>query len=445
MQVRRYRNQVMTSTLASPCRWSARTIAGALLLSMPLLTSAAAHTSTESSTPTAEAVSAATTRDAARWQPLDQWLEGAVGPDGYVGLVATVWQDGHAPHTHATGSRDLDRQSPVREDAIFRVYSMTKPIVSVAVLMLHDAGKIGLDDDIATHLPALAGLRVLDADGRRRAPRRPLTIRHLLTHTSGIANSDGPALLLREAAELHAVPDLEGYVQRLAALPLQHDPGTVFAYDGAATEVLARLVEVVSGEPLDGFLRTRLFTPLGMPDTGFSVPADQRGRVVDITTTSDEGQLRIADGPSARTPGAALNPYTSGAGGLYSTAADYLRFSRMLLGGGVLDGTRYLQGDTVAAMLRNQLGHLDQPHTQFSPFEGFGLGVSIQLDPAARGRLGAPGQVGWSGAASTYFMIDPSRRLIAILLAQHLPREVDGDLPRLSTPFYNLVQESASP
>ncbi|MCD9125121.1 beta-lactamase family protein [Luteimonas fraxinea] len=381
----------------------------------------------------------------ARWQALDTFVDEAVGPGGYTGAVASVWQDGQAPHVHAAGMRDLAGTAPMREDAIFRIYSMTKPVVSVAVLMLVDSGDIGLDDDIARHLPAFSQLRVLDENGAQRAPARALTIRHLLTHTSGIANSEGGALRLREAAGLDDAPDLDAYVQRLAAVPLQHDPGTVFAYDGAATNVLSRLVEVVSGEPLDAFLRTRLFVPLGMVDTGFSVPAEQRVRVVDITTTGDDGKLRIAEGPSATTPGAALNPYTSGAGGLYSTAADYLRFARMLLGGGALDGTRYLREDTVAMMVCNQLGFLDAPHTSFSPYEGFGFGVSVQLDPAARGRLGAPGQAGWSGAASTYFTIDPTRGIVAILLAQHLPRDVAGDPPRLATPFYNLVQQGAAP
>lgn len=382
---------------------------------------------------------------ASRWHALDAMVDDAVGPGGYTGVVAVVWQDGQAPHMHVAGTRDLAGTVPMTCDAIFRIYSMTKPVVSVAVLMLVETGQVGLDDDIAMYLPAFAQLRVLDDDGRLRAPVRALTVRHLLTHTSGIANSEGTALRLREAADLHAAADLEAYVAGLAGLPLQHDPGSVFAYDGAATEVLARLVEVVAGEPLGAFLRERVFLPLGMPDTGFAVTAQQRSRVVDITTTGDDGALRIADGPSALEPGAALNRYTSGAGGLYSTTADYLRFARMLLGRGTLDGRRYLRANTVALMLRNQLGFLDAPHTSFSAFEGFGFGVSVQLDPAARGRLGAAGQVGWSGAASTYFTIDPSRGIVAILLAQHLPRDVAGDPPRLATPFYNLVQQGAAP
>lgn len=381
----------------------------------------------------------------ARWQALDGFVDAAVGPGGYTAAVASVWQDGQAPHVHVAGTRDLAGTVPMREDAIFRIYSMSKPIVSVAVLMLVDSGRIGLDDDIATHLPAFSQLRVLGDDGRLRAPARALTVRHLLTHTSGIANDAGAVLQLREAAGLDAAPDLDVYVQRLAAVPLQHDPGTVFAYDGAATNVLSRLIEVASGESLDAFLRTRLFEPLGMVDTGFSVPPAQRERVVDITTTGDDGRLRIADGPSATTPGAPLNSYASGAGGLYATAVDYMRFARMLLGRGTLDGRRYLRQDTVTMMFRNQLGFLDAPHTSFSPFEGFGLGLSVQLDPAARGRLGAPGQVGWSGAASTYFVIDPARGLAAVLMAQHLPRDVAGDPPRLATPFYNLVQQGAAP
>jgi CubicO group peptidase (beta-lactamase class C family) len=375
---------------------------------------------------------------------LDTQLSQAAAPTGYLGIVALIADDHEVLYQRAFGVSDLQRRHALATDAIFRLYSMTKPITSAAVLMLADEGRLKLDDPVAKYLPAFSGVQVLEVDGRLRAPVRALTLHHLLTHTSGLAIGEGPATRLRERVDPEAADDLAGYAARLSRVPLAADPGTVFAYDGAATQLLSRIVEVVSGRSLGTFFDERFFVPLGMRDTGFEVPLAQRHRVVDITTF-DNGSLRIADGPSATTPGAALNAYQSGAGGLYSTAADYLRFCRMLLAGGTLDGHRYLQPQTVHAMMQNQLGHLAQPSTTSSEHEGFGFGLSVQLDPAARGRLGPPGQVGWSGAASTYFVIDPERHLIAILLAQHLPRDVAGDLPRLSTPFYNLVQQSVSP
>ncbi|MCD9031887.1 beta-lactamase family protein [Luteimonas sp. Y-2-2-4F] len=393
----------------------------------------------------AAAAAATPAPSGAGWEAVDAQLQAAVAPPGYLGVVAVVAHEGETRYRRAFGTLDLARSRPIAPDAIFRLYSMTKPVVSVAALMLVEDGRLDLDAPAARWVPELGALRVLGADGRLRAPARPVTVRHLLTHTAGFAVAEGPALRARERADPHGAGDLAGYVHRLAQAPLAHDPGSVFEYDGAATETLSRVLEVAAGMPLAELLRTRVTGPLGMRDTGFSVPEAERGRVVDLTTLGDDGTLRLADGPRAREPGAPLNRYDSGAGGLYGTADDYLRLCRMLLDGGVLDGRRHLREDSVRAMLSDQLGGLARPHTQFSEHEGFGLGVAVQRDPAARGRLGSPGQVGWSGAASTYFMIDPQRRLIAILLAQHLPRDVPGDLPRLSLPFYNLVQQRVSP
>jgi CubicO group peptidase (beta-lactamase class C family) len=376
---------------------------------------------------------------------LDAYLDQAVAPGGYPGVVALVANKDAVLYQRAAGHRDLGRQDPLRTDAIFRIYSMTKPIVSVAALMLVDEDRIRLDDPVAAYLPAFGGLKVMDPDGAQRPPERTLTIRHLLTHTSGLSVGHGATASLREQAFPEGAGDLAGYTARLSRVPLAHDPGTVFAYDGTATQVLSRVIEVVSGESLGEHLQRRLFAPLGMRDTGFVVPGAQRHRVVDLVTLDDDGRLRIADGSSAAQPGTRLNAYDSGAGGLYSTAADYLRFCRMLLSGGTLDGQRYLGAEHVHAMLQSQLHHLPQPHMPSTGHQGFGFGVSILLDPAAGGRLGAPGQAGWSGAASTYFSIDPARGMVSILLAQYLPRDVPGDLPRLSTRFYNLVQQDLRP
>ncbi|WP_149194164.1 serine hydrolase domain-containing protein [Luteimonas suaedae] len=380
---------------------------------------------------------------------LHGFMDEVTGAGGYLGGVTLVVRDGRIVDWRAYGHRDLARSEPMPRDAIFRIYSMTKTVTSVAVLMLVEEGRIALDDPVARYLPELDE-RMVFAGGSADAPRlRParaaVTIRGLLTHTAGFPaglEGDGEAVKLLERADPHGASDLRGFVARLARVPLAADPGTRFGYDGASTEVLARLVEVVSGQAFDAFLQQRLLAPLRMPDTGFRVPESQRGRVADLTVMGDDGVLTRDKGPSAERPGAPLNAYPSGAGGLYSTAGDYARFCQMLLYGGELEGVRVLGRKTVELMLQNHLTMLDPPVTQFSDAEGFGLGGYVVLDVARRGRPGSVGQFGWAGAASTSFTLDPRERLIAILMLQHLPREIDGDLPRIGGRFQTLVYQS---
>ncbi|MEZ0469645.1 serine hydrolase domain-containing protein [Luteimonas salinilitoris] len=380
---------------------------------------------------------------------LHAFMDEATGPRGYLGGVTLVVRDGRIVDWRAYGHRDLARSEPMPRDAIFRLYSMTKTVASVAVLMLVEEGAIALDDPVADYLPELAEPRVLvggSADAPQLRPaREAVTVRMLLTHTAGFPaglEGDGEAAELLERADPHAASDLRGFVARLAQVPLAAEPGKRFGYDGAALEVLARLVEVVGGQPFDAFLQSRVLAPLRMHDTGFRVPDDQRGRVADITTMGEDGRLVRDDGPSAVRPGAPLNAYPSGAGGLYSTAGDYARFCQMLLDGGELDGVRILGRKTVELMLQNHLTMLDPPVTQFSDAEGFGLGGYVVLDVAARGRPGSVGQFGWAGAASTSFTIDPQERLVAILMLQHLPRDGVDDLPRIGGRFQTLVYQS---
>jgi len=383
------------------------------------------------------------------WMPesairaVDAQLESAI-VSGYPGVVALVATDDAVLYARAVGYRDLERRTAIQRDAIFRIYSMTKPIISAFALMLVDEGLIGLDVPVARYLPAFSKLHVLDSDGQLRALARPMTVRHLLTHTSGLAIGGGVSNLPHQA-DPETADNLADYVSRLARLPLAHDPGTVFAYDGTATRVLSRIMEVVSGQALDALLHKHLFTPLGMQDTGFEVPENQRIRVVDLVTTGNDGYLQIADNVSAITPGVRISAYANGAGDLYSTVDDYLRFCRMLLAGGIFGGRRYLRPETVHAMMTNQLDHPPVVHARFRDHEGFGFGLSVLLDWPARGWSGPSGQSGWSGAASTEFMIDPQRGLIMIMMAQYLPRGMTGDLPRLSTPLFDLVQRSVLP
>ncbi|HXS92735.1 MAG TPA: serine hydrolase domain-containing protein [Steroidobacteraceae bacterium] len=362
-------------------------------------------------------------------------LQAAVDQGQYAGAVMLVARRGQIVQWQALGYRDVARTDPMRVDTIFQIYSMTKPITSVAALLLMEEGRLTLDDPVSRFLPEFA---------RTRPATRPITIKHLLTHTAGFAAGEklsGPAVDRLNEARLYELPSLAAYATGLAALPLANDPGTRFSYDGVNTEVLARLIEVVAGVPFDRFVRERVLAPLRMLDTGFSVPPDQRARIVEMTSTDESGHLVTATA-GASPPGAMLRRYPSGAGGLYSTAGDYARFCQMLLNAGELDGVRILGRKTVELMMANHLTQLSPPVNEFNDGEGFGLGGYVVLDPARRGQLGSAGQFGWSGAAATWFTIDPQEQLIAILMMQHLPRGLPHDPPRLGKPFNNLVYQA---
>lgn len=387
---------------------------------------------------------------------ISSFMAEATGPRGHLGAVTLLARAGRVVELQTYGSRDLQRRVPMTADAIFRIYSMSKAVAAVATLILVDQGRLSLDDPVARHLPDFERLQVFEggtaAAPQLRPARRPITVRQLLTHTSGFATGgrgiEEPSLLLQRAG-LQGSADLKDYAARVARLPLASDPGERFRYDGVQYEVLGRLIEVASSMPLEAFVQQRIFGPLKMVDTGFSVPSAQRGRIVDISTMGPAGSLVLAGGPSATEPGVRLRPYASLAGGLYSTAPDFMRLCQMLLNGGTLDGAQVLGRDSVATMLSNQLLQTDPPPgllpTQARPGEGMGLGGWVILDEPQRSRPGSVGSFGWSGASSTYFMIDPKLQLIAILLLQHLPPDDGPDLPKLNTRFFDLVTQALAP
>ncbi|MCA7022649.1 MULTISPECIES: serine hydrolase domain-containing protein [Stenotrophomonas] len=396
----------------------------------------------------AACIAPAGARDDDRWQRLDGFLQDSTGSGRFPGAVALVEHRGRIVFHGRWGHADSAGTRPLHEDAIFRIYSMTKPVTSVAVLMLMEEGRLALDDPLSRYLPAFADRQVVvggDARHPQLAPSpRAITLRHLLTHTSGLAADSAAhpvATGLLDAAGIDAATSLEDVAARLATLPLADAPGTHFHYEGSNTELLARVVEVVSGQPFAQFLQQRIFDPLAMRDTGFVVPAAQRGRVVELPIGTDDGRLRVAGTPSALSPGVRLKGYDSGAGGLYSTAADYLAFARMLRDDGRAGGRRLLARKTVDLMMADQLGGFVPAVPGPAPGEGFGLGGYVVVDPAARGKLGSAGQFGWSGAASTYFAIDRRERLVAILMLQYLPAG-PRPLASPSTRFYNLVYQA---
>ena len=379
-------------------------------------------------------------------EQLDAFLREATAPDGYPGAVVLIERDDAILAFRRYGSSDLARTTPMKRDSIFRIYSMTKPIATVAALILVEEGRLSLDAPIERTLPEFASPQVF-AGGTADAPvlrpaQRSITLRDLLTHTGGFATGGRgfeEATRLLERADLHGSADLADFANRVGRLPLASDPGTRFRYDGTGIEVMSRMVEVASGLPFAEFLRRRIFVPLGMRDTGFTVPPSQRGRVVDLPTAGPDRTLVRAEGRSATRPGEPLQDYASGAGGLYSTARDYSRFCRMLLDGGRHDGRRLLSKATIDSMMRDELPSDVKPGDQLNPGETFGFGGYVVVDPARRLRHGSVGAFGWSGAASTYFTIDRHERLIAILLMQYLPQNDATDLPKVSARFYDFV------
>jgi CubicO group peptidase (beta-lactamase class C family) len=386
---------------------------------------------------------------AERLHRVDQFIAATIDNGEYLGAVTLIARHGKVVSWKAQGRREIDAPGALEPNAIFRIYSMTKPIASVAALMLMEQGKFQLDDPVSNYLPEFAEMRVFaggTADAPQlRAPKRPITVRDLFIHAAGFTSGDTTApevLQLIERKQLHRAPDLQSYARALSKVPLADDPGARFSYDGVNTNLLCRLVEVWSGQTFDRFVQERIFAPLRMKDTGFTVPASQRHRIAQMTSTDADGRLIAAKSYEGIEPGVALNPYPSGAGGLYSTAADYLRFAQMLLNDGELDGASILSRKTVQLMMTNQLGNLDPPQLEFRPGEGFGLGGYVGVDPARRARLGSVGDFGWSGAASTYFTVDRREGLIAILMMQHLPEGSPKAPPRISGQFFNLVYQS---
>lgn len=384
----------------------------------------------------------------ARLELVTSYVQSAIDQGQYAGAVTLIARRGRIVQLQALGHRDVARSSPMRPDSIFQIYSMTKPIASVATLLLMEEGRLLLDDPVSRFIPQFASMQVLEGENATTARLRPaarsITVRHLLTHTAGFAAGEklkGPAVDRMLHAQLDQSPSLEASAISVSALPLANDPGTRFSYDGVSTEVLSRVIEVAAGMPFDEFLRTRLFKPLRMPDTDFTVLRDERKRIVEMASTDAAGRLVTADA-KLNPAGNMLKRYPSGAGGLYSTAGDYVRFCQMLLNGGELDGVRILGRKTVELMMANHLTQLSPPVNEFSDAEGFGLGGYVVLDPARRGLLGSVGQFGWSGAAATWFTIDPQEQLVAILMMQHLPRRLPRDPPRLNRPFNNLVYQA---
>jgi CubicO group peptidase (beta-lactamase class C family) len=381
------------------------------------------------------------------------------------GALIQVWRRGGLALNSVLGLADRERQVPLAEDSIFRIYSMTKPITSVAVMMLVEECKIALDDPVSKYIPAWEKLGV-HAGGfmesfQTRPTARPMLVVDLLRHTSGLTygfqqntNVDAAYRKLK-IGELATEGTLENMIEKLATLPLEFSPGEAWNYS-VSTDVLGYIVGKVSGTSFEVFLRERIFEPLGMVDTAFYVPQEKVSRFYACYAIGALGsKIASAQEPTLQDDpriSAYLEPPTfiSGGGGLVSTATDYMRFARMLLQGGELDGVRLLGPKTLALMTANHLpGGLDLPRLSRSMFSeanyegvGFGLGFATTITPSATLIPGSAGDFFWGGAASTFFWVDPREDLIVLFLTQLLPSSAHPVRRQLRTLVYSAITES---
>lgn len=375
-------------------------------------------------------------------------MEEDVSNGEVVGALALVARNGKIAYLEHRGVADAAKKIPMTDDTIFRIYSMSKPITSVAVMILYEEGHFFLDDPVSNFIPELGGLSVIDPDSvessgpafnipdesavdnpqRVATPadlktvpaRRDMTIRDLLRHTSGLTygffGNSAIDQLYQKNGILFADRDLAHMVEKLGDIPLLHQPGEVWHYS-ASTDVLGRLVEVVSGQPFDDFLEERIFTPLGMVDTGFYVPQSKMDRFAELYAPDDDGLIPAAamisrnfvNDPS----------FFSGGGGLVSTANDYYRFCQMMLNGGELDGKRILSRKTIELMTANHLHGIE--NSMEDGGYGFGLGFAVAEDVGKIGQPFTVGEYNWGGAAGTKFWIDPDEEFIGVYMVQILP------------------------
>ena len=416
----------------SRARWS---VWGAVCLTALLVTAVAGLRGAPADLPEMDGVPTAEAEtvgmSSKRLERLDRVMQGYVDREEVAGVVTLVARRGKVVHFSATGRRDVEQQRAMTHDTVFRMASMTKPIASVALMMLYEEGHFQLRDPISRWLPEFSDMQVAvpSPEQERIAGRyklvpaaRPITVQHVLTHTAGLANTyrgltqtDFQAM----TAERKPADTVGDMVKRLARLPLNFHPGDRWEY-GRATDVVGRLVEAMSGQTLDAFLRERIFEPLDMPDTHFYLPKSKLDRFAALYGPGDDGKIVLTEAPTAesrfvREP----HVYFSGAGGLVSTARDYFRFHQMMLNGGELDGVRLLSRKTIELMTANHTG--DFGIWLAGPGYGFGLGYAVVTDLGPSGTPRSEGSYYWGGAFGTIFWVDPSEELIGIMLTQVRP------------------------
>jgi len=408
-----------------------------------------------------------------RLDRLTDLMEARVADGTMIGGLGMIARNGKIVYHETYGQADREANRAMSEDAIFRIYSMSKPITAVALMMLYEEGKFSLNDPIARYIPQLADLKVASSTaggetgiisdgttsrtlgegdaslvGQTRKPGRQPTIKDLLTHTAGftygVFGNTEVDQAYREVGILDSAKTLEEFVTDLGQIPLQYEPGTKWHYS-VAVDVQGRLVEVLSGMKFGEYLKARIFEPLDMPDTSFTIDPEKLGRLAQMY--SPEGLTGLNFFEAAKGPGLDVAPasasesyinggaFEGGGGGLLASARDYMRFSQMLLNGGELDGVRLLSPKTLELMTANHLG--DIPMGFNGKGAGFGLGFGIVVDPAGVGETGSAGEYNWGGAAGTTFWVDPVENLIGLFMVQSIPHRT-----RLRSEFKVMVYQA---
>lgn len=334
------------------------------------------------------------------------------------GLVTMVAREGKIVHFEAAGSRGVDDKRPVEKDSLFRIYSMSKPITSVALMMLYEEGKFQLKDPVSKFIPELSKLSVMTEDGKLVDTDSDMTIQQLMTHTAGFSydfHPDEPVSKLYKSADLFKSKDLDEFVLELAKLPLKNQPGKNYHYS-VSVDVMGLLVQRLSGIPFDQYLSQNIFEPLSMKDTFFNVPEEKYSRFLP-NHDWDKDKQKIVRRPDSNGRYKSSQLF-SGGGGLVSTAMDYMRFAEMMRRGGSLDGKRILSPKTIQFMTQDHLSGMDIP----SPYEtkgfGFGLGFHIEKSATSSGLLNSEGTYSWGGAAGTIFWIDPVEEIVVVTMIQ---------------------------
>jgi CubicO group peptidase (beta-lactamase class C family) len=384
----------------------------------------------------------------ARLAHLDRIFQNYVDNGQLPGAVVLIARNGQAPYFKAFGDRDMEKGDPMPKDAIFRIASQTKAIVSVGVMILQEEGRLLIGDPVGKYLPEYmettvavekeeGGYEVVKAE-------RPITIRDLLTHTAGIGYGHGPAKEAWEAAGIQGwyfadrEEPVRETIRRMAALPFNAQPGERFVY-GYNTDILGVLIEVVSGEPLDAFLTTRIFEPLGMEDTYFYLPEEKVSRLATVYSKEADNLERAPTPGHMRGQGHYVEgPRTSfsGGAGLLSTAMDYARFLQMMLNGGTWNGQRILSRKSVELMTVDHLR--DIPYGPEG--QGFGLGFKVATDLGARGTLGSVGDYGWGGAYHSHYWVDPAEELVVVYFTQVIPARGLDDHAKLRALVYQALE-----
>jgi len=362
------------------------------------------------------------------------WMRRQVDGGRLAGIEVLVARRGRTAFHHCEGMADIVRQRPATPETLYRLYSMNKSLTSAAAMMLYEEGHFQLDDPISRFIPEFSGQRVWSGGGfgavQSEPALRDITFRDLLTHTSGLtygfmhANPVDAMYREQDFDRLGMDMTLAEFVEKVARLPLVAQPGTRWNYS-VSTDVLSRLIEILSGQPYDAFLNERLLKPLGMDDTTFNVPAGKAGRFAACYVPGSDGRPELQDDPeTSRFAEPLKTPYP---GALVSTASDYMRFCQFLLSKGTAGEARLLGRKTVELMMTNHLNGdlaaMGQPRFAESTFHGigFGLGFSVLLDPAKAQILGSPGECAWGGMASTAYWVDPTEDMAVVMMTQLIP------------------------